>query len=193
MNVEPLAIPEVLLFHGPVFHDDRGSFREVWKRDAYRELGLDADFVQDNVSVSEAGVLRGLHLQNPGSQGRLISVLAGRVFDVAVDVRMGSPTFGRWVGATLDVASGRQLYIPPGFAHGFLVLDGPCVFHYRCTAYYAPKHELIVHWRDPALGIEWPAEPVGVSAKDAAAPVLSEIEPSRLPVWVESTAGRPRD
>lgn len=183
MRAEPLELPEVLLLHGVVHGDARGSFREIWRQDVYRALGLAHDFVQDNVSVSEAGVLRGLHLQNPDSQGRLISVLAGRVFDVAVDVRAGSPTFGRWVGVTLDAVSGRQLYIPPGFAHGFMVLEGPCVFHYRCTAYYAPEHEYIVRWSDPDIGIAWPAEPTRVSAKDTVAPLLRDIPAEQLPVW----------
>jgi dTDP-4-dehydrorhamnose 3,5-epimerase len=130
---EPLALPDVLLIKPRVLRDDRGHFLETWRASAYETIGI-GPFVQDNVSVSRRGVLRGLHLQHPEGQGKLVSVLRGSVFDVAVDVRVGSPTFGRWVGAELSDANGFQLYLPPGFAHGFLTLSDDAVFAYKCSA-----------------------------------------------------------
>ena len=184
MKVTPdPRLPELLLFEPRVFRDARGFFRETYNEERYQVAGLDARFVQDNVSRSSRRVLRGLHLQHPRAQGKLVTVLDGAVFDVAVDVRPGSPTCGRWSGYTLTGENGHQLWIPPGYAHGFLVLEDDTYFAYKCTDVYSPAHELSVRWDDPAIGIEWPvAEPV-LSAKDAAAPRLAEIAPERLPTY----------
>lgn len=181
MNVVETELPGVLLVEPATYRDERGWFRESWHLDRYREAGLPARFVQDNVSRSHRGVLRGLHYQEPQPQGKLVSVLEGEVFDVAVDIRRGSPTFGRWVGYALSAESGRQLYVPEGFAHGFVVLSEVAVFAYRCTAYYRPEAEGTVRWDDPEVGIEWPVERPRLSARDAAAPALAEIPPERLP------------
>ena len=183
MQITKTALPGVLLVEPRLFRDERGHFAELYRADQYREAGIDAAFVQDNVSGSKRGVLRGLHLQHPHGQGKLVSVLAGRVFDVAVDVRRGAPTFGQHVGIELSAEDGRQLWIPPGFAHGFVVTSGEAVFLYKCTALYAPGSELSVRWDDPALGIEWPIAHPTLSPKDAAAPFLCDIAPDRLPVF----------
>ena len=184
MKVSPLPeLPELLLFEPRVFRDDRGTFRELYNEGRYQEAGLDVRFVQDNLSRSSRHVLRGLHLQHPRGQGKLVTVLEGAVYDVAVDVRRGSPTYGRWAGVTLTGENAQQLWIPPGFAHGFLVLGDEAYFSYKCTELYSPASELTVRWDDPALGIEWPvAEPI-LSPKDAAAPTLAEIDAGRLPAY----------
>ena len=182
MTVRETSLPGVLLLESRVYRDERGWFKEAWHEARYREAGVDATFVQDNVSYSEHGVLRGLHLQNPRPQGKLVGVLSGEVFDVAVDVRAGSATFGQWVGETLSAENGRQLWIPPGFAHGFVVTGDHAVFLYKCTDVYAPEAELSVRWDDPDIGIGWPLiEPV-VSPKDAAAPSLADLTLDRLAV-----------
>jgi dTDP-4-dehydrorhamnose 3,5-epimerase len=158
-----------------VFRDERGSFLECWNEQRYRELGIEGPFVQDNASVSTEGVLRGLHFQTPHAQGKLVSVLLGEVFDVAVDLRMGSTTFGQWVGYRLSAENGHQLYIPAGLAHGFVTLSRHAVFSYKCTEYYTPAAEYTLLWNDPDVGIEWPvAEPV-LSEKDRAGLPLGEI------------------
>lgn len=188
MEVEALSIPDVKLVTPKVFGDARGFFVETFQADRYREAGIpgagDGAFVQDNVSRSSRGILRGLHLQHPHAQGKLVRVSEGEVFDVAVDVRRGSPTFGMWCGAHLDAVRHQQLYVPPGFAHGFVVLSEHALFAYKCTDVYHPETELSVLWSDPDLGIEWPieGEPT-LSDKDRAAPRLAEIEGSRLPVY----------
>lgn len=171
----------VLLLEPKVFGDERGWFRETWHGARYAEFGLPAEFRQDNVSLSWRGVLRGLHYQHPRGQGKLVSVLEGVVFDVAVDIRHGSPTFGRWVGCTLDAEAHRQLYIPPGFAHGFVVLSERALFAYKCTELYDPAGDAAIRWDDPAIGIEWPVHGPLLSEKDAAAPRLGEVVPERLP------------
>ena len=177
------ALPELTIFRPRVFADARGDFRELYRADRYRDAGLDVAFAQDNLSRSRRGVLRGLHLQNPEPQGKLVTVLDGRVLDVAVDVRRGSPTFGRSATLELTGDEGVQLWIPPGFAHGFVVLSDVAAFAYKCTTAYSPADELTVRWDDPALGIDWRvADPV-LSDKDAAAPTLAEIPPERLPVY----------
>ncbi len=173
MKSEPLAIPEVLLLQPRIVRDGRGQFLETWHDERYAAIGL-PPFVQDNASLSRRGVLRGLHFQHPNGQGKLVTVLAGSVFDVAVDVRRGSPTFGQWVGRELSAENGQQLWIPAGFAHGFLVTSVEAVFVYRCTAHYAPDSEHSIRWDDPALAIHWPAVTPLLSAKDANAPLLSE-------------------
>jgi dTDP-4-dehydrorhamnose 3,5-epimerase len=176
MNVRPTTLPELLLLEPIVRRDDRGCFFEMWKEEAYRAHGVVGPFMQDNVSHSVRGTLRGLHFQEPEAQGKLVQVLRGTVFDVAVDVRRGSPTFARWFGVELDAQSAHQLWIPPGFAHGFLVLSEEATFLYKCTRPYAPQHERAIRWDDPGLAIDWPI-PSGfrplVSAKDAAAPTLA--------------------
>jgi len=181
VEVKKTRLPGVLVVEPRVFRDARGYFYESFNAARYREAGIDLPFVQDNFSRSRRGALRGLHLQQPHPQGKLVSVLAGEVFDVAVDVRVGSPTFGQWVGERLDGESKRQLYVPPGFAHGFCVLSDDTVFHYKCTDLYHPEAELSVAWNDPDLGIEWPVQGPVLSGKDAAAPKLSEIPRERLP------------
>ena len=181
MKVERTALPGVLILEPKVFGDARGFFMETWNRSRYAEAGLPGEFVQDNVSYSRHGVLRGLHYQSPRAQGKLVHVLDGEVFDVAVDVRVGSPTFGRWAGATLSAQNRRQLWIPPGFAHGFCVTGETALFCYKCTELYAPEHEGSILWNDPAIGIAWPLEHPTLSAKDAAAPPLAAVSPARLP------------
>jgi dTDP-4-dehydrorhamnose 3,5-epimerase len=155
------------LFNPRVFPDARGYFFESWSRERYRETGIHEDFVQDNISVSRKGVLRGLHAQRqPFAQGKLVSVLKGRVFDVAVDARAGSPTYGQWVGMELKAMGATQMYIPPGFLHGYLALEDDTIFNYKCTALYRPDAELTVRWDDPVLAIAWPDLPTMVHAKD---------------------------
>lgn len=181
MTVEPLSLPEVLLVKPRVFADSRGRFLEAWREDVYRSVGI-GPFVQENLSHSHGGVLRGMHLQHPRAQGKLVSVSQGRAFDAAVDVRIGSPTFGNWVGVELDAETGWQLWVPPGFAHGFLALN-EVTFAYRCTDYYAPEQELVVRWDDPAIGIKWPQRSPVLSHRDARAPLLQEIDALDLPTY----------
>lgn len=174
MKVTPLEIPEVLLLEPKVFGDDRGFFMEMFHAARYGEAGIHGPFVQDNYSRSAKGTLRGLHFQEPRAQGKLVQVLAGAVYDVAVDVRRGSPTFGRWVAAELSAENRRQLWIPPGFAHGFCVVSDSADFHYKCTALYAPETERGIAWNDPALAIPWPVREPLLSPKDARAPRLQD-------------------
>jgi len=162
MKVVPTAIPEVLLIEPRVFGDARGFFMESWNRRALAEAGLDVEFVQDNHSRSGRGVLRGLHYQIRHPQGKLVRVVAGEVFDVAVDLRASSPTFGRWVGVTLSEQNKRMMWVPPGFAHGFLVLSPSADFLYKTTDYYFPEHERTLAWNDPDVGIQWPLEGAGL-------------------------------
>mgnify|MGYP001820325502 FL=1 len=154
MKVEPGRIPGLLIIEPKVFGDERGFFMESYSRDRYAEAGVPAEFVQDNLSLSARGILRGLHLQHPNDQGKLCSVLQGEVFDVAVDVRVGSPTFGQWEGVTLSAENKRQFYVPPGFAHGFCVLSERALFSYKCTDFYSAESEIGVIWNDPDLGID---------------------------------------
>ncbi|MBK5914890.1 dTDP-4-dehydrorhamnose 3,5-epimerase [Rhodocyclus purpureus] len=179
MKITPLAIPEVLLIEPKVFGDARGFFFESYNRRAFQDAtGCDCDFVQDNHSKSARGVLRGLHYQlPPQAQGKLVRAVAGEVFDVAVDIRRDSPTFGRWVGCVLSAANCRQLWIPPGFAHGFVVLSESAEFLYKTTDYWAPALERAIAWNDPAIGIDWPltGEPL-LSGKDAVAPLLADAD-----------------
>jgi len=179
MKATPTAIPDVLLIEPKVFGDARGFFFESYNRKAFREAtGLDVDFVQDNHSKSTQGVLRGLHYQlPPKAQGKLVRVVQGAVFDVAVDLRKSSPTFGRWVGDILSAENKKQLWIPPGFAHGFLTLSDTAEFLYKTTDYYSPEHERSLLWRDPALGISWPIEgEPKLAAKDADARTRKQAE-----------------
>ena len=188
MKVTRLELPDVLLVEPAVHHDERGWFLETWSRARYAQAGIPELFVQDNLSRSVRGVVRGLHLQHPDGQGKLVSVAHGEVFDVAVDVRVGSPSFGRWVGRTLTAARGEQLYLPPGFAHGFCATSDEAVLAYKCTAEYAPGSEVSVLWSDPDLAIPWPAADPIVSPKDRAQPRLRDIPPERLPAY-EATGG----
>lgn len=177
MRVTPTAIPDVLVVEPRVFGDERGFFFESWNRRALAQAGLDVDFVQDNHSRSSRGVLRGLHYQIRHPQGKLVRVVAGEVFDVAVDLRRGSPTFGRHVAVALSAENKRMLWVPPGFAHGFCVTSDSADFLYKTTDYWRPEHERTLLWNDPALGIAWPlkGEPV-VAAKDAAGTPLAKAE-----------------
>jgi dTDP-4-dehydrorhamnose 3,5-epimerase len=176
MKVERSAIPDVLILEPKVFGDERGFFMETFNQRAFDEaVGQHVEFVQDNHSRSVKGVLRGLHYQlPPHAQGKLVRVVQGCVFDVAVDMRRSSPTFGKWVGNELSAGNHRQQWIPPGFAHGFLVISESADFLYKTTDYYAPLAEGSVHWADPSIGVQWPALPLAplISAKDAAAPAL---------------------
>lgn len=183
MNVETLSLPGVLLITPKVFGDARGYFVETFAEERYAEAGVNLPFVQDNLSRSPKGVLRGLHLQNPHGQGKLVQVVEGSVFDVAVDVRVGSPHFGQWVGAELSAENHHQLWVPPGFAHGFVVTSEHALFSYKCTDTYHPECELSVLWNDPAIGIDWPVESPVLSGKDAEAKVLADVDESRLPRW----------
>lgn len=178
MHVRPTALPDVLVVDPDVFGDERGFFMESWNERAFTRAGIDARFVQDNHSRSRRGVLRGLHYQISQAQGKLVRVVAGEVYDVAVDMRRASPTFGRAVGERLSAANKRMLWIPPGFAHGFLVLSEVADFLYKATAYYAPEHERTLKWDDPQLAIAWPLADIVplVSAKDAAGLPLAEAE-----------------
>mgnify|MGYP001210752014 FL=1 len=174
MNLIPTAIPDVLLLEPRVFGDERGFFLESWNKRTFAELGITADFVQDNHSRSQKNVLRGLHYQVEHAQGKLVRVTAGEVYDVAVDLRRSSPTFGRWVGFTLSAADKRMAWIPPGFAHGFLVTSDSAEFLYKTTDYYSPAHERTLLWNDPQLAIPWPldGEPL-LAAKDKAGTPLA--------------------
>jgi dTDP-4-dehydrorhamnose 3,5-epimerase len=180
MNVMACEIPGLVVLEPKVFGDSRGFFMELWNRRSYREAGIDVDFVQDNLSRSRRGTLRGLHFQNPNPQGKLLGVLEGEVFDVAVDIRRSSATFGRWHGVVLSAENKRQFYVPPGFAHGFAVLSDTVLFHYKCTEFYSPKHELAIRWDDPDIGIEWPLKDPLLSERDARALRLKETPPERL-------------
>ena len=181
MNVIATGLPEVLIIEPKLFGDPRGFFLETYQLARYSDVGISRPFVQDNLSRSSYGVLRGLHLQNPMTQGKLVSALRGRVLDVAVDVRRGSPNFGKHVAVELSEENRRQLWIPRGFAHGFVVLSETADFFYKCDELYSPKDEISVRWDDPAIGIDWGVESPSLSAKDAAAAPLSDIK--NLPVY----------
>lgn len=178
MNVVRTEIPDVLVLEPKVFGDSRGFFLESFNQRAFAEAtGLNVEFVQDNHSRSARGVLRGLHYQLQQPQGKLVRAVRGAVFDVAVDVRRSSPTFGRWVGVELTEDNHRQLWVPPGFAHGFVVLSDTADFLYKTTDYYAPQYERSIAWNDPAIGVRWPYESTpALSAKDAAAPMLAQAD-----------------
>jgi dTDP-4-dehydrorhamnose 3,5-epimerase len=181
MKITPCQISGLLILEPQVFGDSRGYFLETYNRRRYLEAGLPGgDFVQDNISVSRRGILRGLHFQNPSAQGKLVSVLQGEVFDVAVDLRRGSPTFKQWHGVRLSYENKLQFYLPPGFAHGFAVLSETAMFHYKCTDYYSPKDEMALRWNDPDLAIQWPITDPILSPRDSQAPLLKEIPVEKL-------------
>jgi dTDP-4-dehydrorhamnose 3,5-epimerase len=183
MKVVETELPGVLIVEPDRFGDERGFFQEIWHELRYRDAGITGPFVQDNLSLSRHGVLRGLHFQHPNAQGKLVYVLKGEVFDVAVDIRIGSPTFGKWIGATLSGDNGRQFYIPAGFAHGFCVTGEYALFAYKCTDFYNPQTEGTVRWDDPAIGIDWPVAAPVVSGKDNAASALADLNSARLPAF----------
>jgi dTDP-4-dehydrorhamnose 3,5-epimerase len=180
MKVVACEIPGLLVIEPKVFGDARGFFLESWNETRYREAGLDARFVQDNVSFSRRGTLRGMHFQNPKPQGKLLQVLQGEVFDVAVDIRRSSRTFGKWHGLLLSGENKRQFFIPGGFAHGFLVLSETALFQYKCTEIYSQQDEMALRWDDPEVGILWPNRNPTLSERDAKALHLREIPPERL-------------
>ena len=177
MNVRETELPGVLLIEPRVFGDSRGFFLETFSKDRYAEFGITGPFVQDNWSHSKQGTLRGLHFQIEQAQGKLVQVMQGEIFDVAVDVRQDSPTFGKWVGETLSAENKHQLWIPPGFAHGFAVLSDSADFVYKCTDYYAPEHERTLLWNDAAVGVQWPlnGEPT-LSDKDRNGTPFEQLE-----------------
>ena len=175
MTVQEFELPGLLLFTPDVYGDDRGFFLETWNAERYREHGLDVDFVQDNVSYSTHGVLRGLHYQDPHPQGKLVMVLRGEIFDVAVDIHEDSATFAEWQGVTLSGENRQQLYVPPGYAHGFVVTGEEALVHYKCTDFYHPEAEGTIRWDDPAIGVDWPVEEPILSEKDAAGNLIEKV------------------
>lgn len=183
MKITKTKLPGVLVIEPAVFGDTRGFFLETWNHERYANAGLPVSFVQDNLSFSKKGSLRGLHFQHPHGQGKLVYVLQGEVFDVAVDIRVGSPTFGQWVGITLSADNKLQLYIPEGFAHGFCVISESALFAYKCTDFYNPHTEGGIIWNDPDLGIEWPEKKPILSEKDRNYPKLKEMLNDRLPKY----------
>lgn len=183
MRVIETALPEVVILAPKVFGDQRGFFLETYHEDRYQQAGVAARFVQDNHSRSRRGVLRGLHYQLQRPQGKLVWVTRGQVFDVAVDIRRGSPTFGRWASGLLDDQNHHQMYIPPGFAHGFCVLSAEADFMYKCTDYYHPESEQGIAWNDPDLGIDWPVLEIILSDKDQQYPRLAEQSLAKLPLY----------
>ena len=182
MNVIATELPGVLIVEPKVFPDARGFFVETYNKERYFSCGITADFVQDNLSFSSRGVLRGLHYQNPHAQGKLVYVLQGEVWDVAVDIRSGSPQFGRWTAVTLSSDNKRQFYIPPGFAHGFCVLSDTALFTYKCTDLYHPECDGGIRWDDPEIGIIWPVAAPLLSDKDRKQPLLKDVPTGRLPL-----------
>ena len=180
MNVLACELPGLLILEPNVFGDARGFFMETWNQRRYQDVGITTAFVQDNVSVSLRGALRGLHFQNPSPQGKLVSVLEGEVFDVGLDLRQSSPTFAKWHGVRLSSENKRQFYLPPGFAHGFLVLSESAMFHYKCTDFYSPKDEMTIRWDDPDIAIKWPNNQPTLSEKDAKGQRLRDVPRERL-------------
>ena len=182
MDIIETKLPGVLVFEPRVYTDSRGYFLETFHVQRYREAGLQVDFVQDNISRSGKDTLRGLHYQHPGAQGKLVQVLEGSVFDVAVDIRSDSPTFGRWYGITLTEEKHNQMYIPAGFAHGFFVLSETALFNYKCTNYYSPDTESGIAWNDTDIAIQWPlSEAPIISERDAGYGRLKDIAIEKLP------------
>ena len=181
MRTIETGIPGLLIVEPKVHGDARGFFMETWHASRYRAAGLPGQFVQSNLSRSGPGVVRGLHYQYPQPQGKLVSVLEGRVFDVAVDIRSDSPTFRQWAGVELSAENHRQLYAPEGFAHGFCVLGHTALLSYLCTAEYCAEYDAVVAWNDPDIGIRWPVRSPTLSAKDSNAPRLADIPAENLP------------
>ena len=186
MEITPMRIPEVLLIKPRVFSDDRGCFLEVYRLDCFLDRGISSRFVQDNVSFSGRNVLRGLHYQLGQPQGKLIMVMQGEIFDVAVDIRRGSPNFGQWVSAVISSENHHQLYVPEGFAHGFCVMSNTATVLYKCTEFYAPMEERGIRWDDPLLAIDWPTATPVLSDKDSVYPILSGLLSESLPLFRKS-------
>lgn len=184
MRFSETDLPGVVLVEPTVHRDERGFFLETYHRAKYTDGGIDAAFVQDNHSRSEKGILRGLHAQGRRPQGKLVRAVEGAIFDVAVDIRRGSPTYAKWVGVVLSADNFHQLWVPPGFAHGFCVLTDSAQVEYKCTELYDPADEIAVAWDDPEIAIAWPVEDPTLSPKDAAAPRLGDVE--ELPVYPEA-------
>jgi dTDP-4-dehydrorhamnose 3,5-epimerase len=180
MKISTCELEGLLVIEPDVYGDNRGFFVESWNRKRYFDAGIEAEFVQDNFSFSQRGTLRGMHFQNPLPQGKLVSVWQGEVFDVAVDIRRASRTFGRWFGMTLTAENKRQFYVPPGFAHGFAVVSETALFHYKCTEIYSPRNELGFRWDDPDVGIRWPFPAPTLSQRDAQAPFLKDLPREKL-------------
>ena len=185
MKIRPTELDGVSIIEPAVFEDPRGYFLEIWQKSRYAANGIAADFVQDNVSVSAKGTLRGLHYQYPNAQAKLVQVLQGEVFDVVVDIRRGSPAFGRWTSVVLSEANKQQLFVPEGFAHGFCVMSEAATFLYKCSDYYAPRSEGGILWSDPDLAIAWPASKPLLSEKDKKYRRLKDIDPLTLPPYQE--------
>lgn len=184
MTLHKTNLPGVLRVVPRIFGDDRGYFVETYKQLVFRQHGIEVSFVQDNESSSQSGVLRGLHFQHPNDQGKLVRVLSGAIFDVAVDVRRGSPTFGEWYGLELNATTKEMLWLPPGFAHGFCVLgDHPAIIAYKCTATYAPQSEHTLAWDDPAIGVSWPIASPTLSSKDQNGTRLADFATADLPAF----------
>lgn len=183
MIIEPTLLPGVLAITPVVHSDARGSFRECWQRERYSEASLPVHWVQDNVSTSRRGVLRGLHFQTPQPQGKLVTVLRGEIMDVAVDVRAGSPDFGKFVAVNLSFENARQLWIPEGFAHGFVVLSDEALVHYKVSQPYDPAGDRTIVWNDPDIGIQWPESAPILSEKDAKGRRLAHFMPGELPQY----------
>lgn len=183
MRVIETKLKGVLIIEPDIFRDTRGYFMETWNQDRYAQAGLPTKFVQDNLSFSINGVLRGLHFQYPSAQDKLVYVVEGEVFDVAVDIRLGSPTFAQWVGLTLSGENGRQLFIPKDFAHGFCVTSKTATFAYKCTEFYNQNTERGIIWNDPGIGIEWPIDTPLLSVKDSTYLKLQDIPYDQLPKY----------
>ncbi|HEY1602691.1 MAG TPA: dTDP-4-dehydrorhamnose 3,5-epimerase [Pirellulales bacterium] len=183
MKITETDLPGVRIIEPRVFRDERGYFLETWSQARYQEAGLPENMLQDNLSWSRRGVLRGLHFQHPSSQGKLVQVLAGQIFDVVVDVRLGSPHFGRWIGVDLSLENNRQLYIPEGFAHGFCVVSATALVTYKCSEVYRPDCEVGVAWNDPRIGVRWPIASPIISPKDAALHNLHDLTADLLPQY----------
>jgi len=180
VTINDTSMEGVKLLEPDIFNDERGYFFESWNENQYRQFGLPQKFVQDNISSSKKGVIRGLHYQIPRPQGKLIFVLDGEIFDVVVDLRKKSPKFGTWYGVTLSDKRHQQLFVPAGFAHGFQVLNERATIQYKCTEFYSPSDEVGIRWDDPSLAIEWPVKEIVVSEKDRTLPLLEEISSDRL-------------
>ncbi len=180
-TIEKTPLTGLLLVKPSVFGDERGYFFESFHKQRYKEHGIDVEFIQDNISKSQKNILRGLHFQNPKTQGKLVSALLGSIFDVAVDVRKDSKTFGKWYGIELTAENKFQLYVPRGFAHGFMVTSSEAICHYKCDEFYAPEHEFSLAWNDPGLNIDWPKGEPQLSKKDKEGRRLSEILSKDLP------------